>query len=173
MGHRRDSGFVQVLEMIGRQGAELCGQGCAVEVRQLLGMQLDRQAVQHRRLEHPADLGGGETDPLAEGVDGVGQTSVGGGWDDLVADQVDGAAGIAGELRRQGVGGQQGRRDAYFATIRQGAGGAQGLQFIGQVQAIAGLDLHCSDALGQKGVQARQGLVNQFRLRGGPGSGHG
>ena len=48
---------VQVLEMVGRQGAELGGQGRAVLVGELLGVQLDRQAVSPRRLEHPARPG--------------------------------------------------------------------------------------------------------------------
>jgi hypothetical protein len=47
-----------MLQVIGRQRPELGGQGRAVQVRQLLGVQLDRQAMLAGGLEHPAGLGG-------------------------------------------------------------------------------------------------------------------
>ncbi len=99
--------------MVGRQRAECGGQRRAVQVGQLLGVQLDRQALRARRLEHAARLGGREADAFAEGVDRVGQALGGDGGDHLAADQVDVAVRVAGELGRQGVRAQEGggRRD--------------------------------------------------------------
>ena len=48
-------------------------QRCAAEVAELFGMQLDRQAVVARRVEHPARLVRREGDGLAEGIDRIGQ----------------------------------------------------------------------------------------------------
>ena len=59
--------------MIGRKRAELGRQRRAAAVRQLVGVQLDRQPRRARRLEHPRDLLAGEGDALAKAVDRVDQ----------------------------------------------------------------------------------------------------
>ena len=50
--HRGDARLVRVFEMVGRQRAELGGKRRAVRVGELVGVQLDRQAVRARRVEH-------------------------------------------------------------------------------------------------------------------------
>jgi hypothetical protein len=124
-GHGRGAGFVEIFQVVRRQGGELRGQGRPMQVGQLLGVQLDRQAVGPGGLEHPAGLGGRKTDALAEGVDGVGQAFGGDGRDHPVANEVDIAVRIAGEFRRQGVGAQEGGGDRHVPLVAQGAGGAQ------------------------------------------------
>ena len=76
----------------------------AVEVGELVGVQLDRQAVRPWRPRTRGDLGRRKGDALAEGVDRVGQAL--GGDRGIISrhTQVDIALAIAGELRRQGVG---------------------------------------------------------------------
>ena len=55
--HRRDAGVVRVLEVIGGQRAEASAASArAIQVRQLVGVQLDRQAVRARRREHAPRL---------------------------------------------------------------------------------------------------------------------
>ena len=74
--HRGDAGLVGIFEMIGRQRVVARRQRRAMQVRELVGMQLDRQAARLRRVEHARDLLGREGDALAEGIDGVGKAGL-------------------------------------------------------------------------------------------------
>ena len=67
--HRRDAGLVDMFEMVGRKRAELGRQRGAVQIAELLGVELDPQAVLGRRLEQRPHLVRREADPLAKGVD--------------------------------------------------------------------------------------------------------
>ena len=55
-GHRRGAPLVGVFEMIGRQRAEARGKFCAVQIGELIGVKLHRQAERFRDAEDPGDL---------------------------------------------------------------------------------------------------------------------
>ena len=73
--HRGRVGVVRVFEMIGGQRAERAASARAAQVRELLGMKLDRQPEFPRPPEDPRDLRGVEGDAFAEAVHRVGQPS--------------------------------------------------------------------------------------------------
>ena len=143
-----DAVDVEVLEVVGRQGAEQGRQRRAVEVGALFGMELDGQAGRLRRAEHPPHLRRRESHAFAERIDGVRQSRRRHRGDHGPADKVDIAIGVARELRRHGVGAQEGRPDRHRTVFRQAARGAQLLEFRLQIEAVAGLDLDRGDAFG-------------------------
>ena len=159
--------------MIGGERAEPGGERGALQVGELLRMQLDRQALRAGGFKHTAGLRRGEPNPLAEGVDGVGQTLGGDGRDHLEADEVDVTIGVARELGRQSVGAKEGRDDADVPQLAQAARGAKRLQFMLKREAVAGLDLDGGDALGDQGVEAGQGLGDKLVFGGCARGGHG
>src|SRR3546814_13294845 len=65
--HRGDPGRIELFELIRRQRAVARGKRGAVAVRQLLGMDLERQAVRGGGLEHEFGMRGGETPAFAKG----------------------------------------------------------------------------------------------------------
>src|SRR3546814_7716355 len=75
--------------MVGGERAEFGRHLRAMEVRKLLGVELDRQAEAPRRLEDAADLRRGKADVLAKAVDRVGQPGGGDGGDHFLADESD------------------------------------------------------------------------------------
>src|SRR3546814_13403157 len=79
----------QILQVIRRQRPETRGQCRPTLVRQLLGMQLDRQLEQRGCVEQPLDLRRREGDLLAERVDLVDQPLFDRGRQHLVAQEVD------------------------------------------------------------------------------------
>ena len=99
-------------------------------VGQLLGVELDLQAMGGGGGEDALDLGGGEGDVLAEAVDGIGEAGFGSGGQDDLADMGDVAVLVAGEFGRQGMGGEQAGDDADAAQLAEAAGGAEHLQLV-------------------------------------------
>ena len=87
------------------------GQRRAVQVRQLVGMQLDRQAQRRGPLEDRAGLRRREADALAERIDRVGQAVGRDRRQHLVDDRADVAVGIAAGFGRQRVGAEEGGAD--------------------------------------------------------------
>src|SRR3546814_3124090 len=78
-----------MFEMIRRQRAVARGKRGAVAVRQLLGMDLDRQAVRSGGLEHAFGLRGGETHAFAKGIDRIGTPGPGDRRNHRVAHRAD------------------------------------------------------------------------------------
>ena len=118
-GHRLGAGFVEMLEMIGRQRAILRGERGAVLVRQLLGVKPDAQAVVRRGLEQPLDLVGREGDGFAECVDAGREALLGRGRDQLVDDLADIMGAAVALVRRERVKREQGRNDADRLALRR------------------------------------------------------
>ena len=166
---------VQVFDVVTRQGAVACRQGRAPHVRQLLGVQLHRQAQRLCGLEHLFGLGQREADAFAEHVHRVHQALGGQRGQHLVAHQVDVSLAAARILGRQGVGTQEGGAHCHAKGLAQTPRHAQLLAFVGQRQAIAGLDFNGTHALGQQGLQpgGRQRKQGVFvGLAGGAHAGH-
>ena len=158
--------------MVGGERAELGGQPRAVEIRQLLRVQLDRQGVGPRGLENPADLGGAEGDALAEAVHGIRRALGRHRRDHVLADEANVAVGIATVFRRNGMGPQEGGADRDRPRLPEAPGGAQHLEFVAGGQAVAGLDLDRRRTLADEGVEARQRAGDQRVLARRPGRGH-
>jgi hypothetical protein len=78
---------------------------------------------------------------FAERIHRIHQAFGGQGRQHLVADVLDVVVGPARVLRRQGMGRQAGGCAPSVAARRQAPGHAQHLALVGQVQAVAGLDL--------------------------------
>ena len=75
----------------------------AVHVGELLGVQLDAQALRGRRLEHAPGLFEREADGFAEGIDRVDQSFARQRRQHVADDLVDVFVRAAGEFRWQGV----------------------------------------------------------------------
>ena len=89
--------------MIGGQSGKFRGKRRAAEVRQLVGMQLDRQSKRLRRTEHSRRLLSREGDAFHEGVDRIGKPGLRHRRQHLVADKVDVPILVAVSFRRQCV----------------------------------------------------------------------
>src|SRR3546814_19187230 len=96
-----------------------------MEVRKLLGVELDRQAEAPRRLEDAADLRRGKADVLAKAVDRVGQPGGGDGGDHFLADESDIGFRIALKFGRQGVRAEKCGPDVHRTDIPQPARGGE------------------------------------------------
>ena len=114
--HGPDARFARVLEVIGRQGAKARRESRAAEIRELVGMQLDRQAKRPGGLEHPRHLVGRERDALAERVDRVGEPAPGDLRQHLGAHQVEVARAVGRVFLGQSV-----RAEKRGADVRPGA----------------------------------------------------
>ena len=71
--HRGDALRAQIFQMIGRQGAELCSHCRAAKIRQLFGMQLNRQAQSLRGLKQALHLGRRKRNAFAKRIHRVDQ----------------------------------------------------------------------------------------------------
>ena len=143
--------------MIRRKRAEPRGERGAMQVRQLIGMQANRQAERLRLGEYLRGLFHREGDALAERVDRIGETLGGDRRQHLVADRVDVAGLVAVAISaatawapRNVVRTDIGRSLAETACGLQLP--ALGIEF----EAVAGLDLDGGDAFGDQGVEPRQ-----------------
>ena len=97
--------------MVGREAAVAGRQRRAARVGALLGVELHRQPEARGRGEEPLHLGRGEGVGLAVGVDRVGQPGRRHRRQHLADDQVEVGVGAPGELRRHGVGAEEGGPD--------------------------------------------------------------
>ncbi|MOA12358.1 N-formimino-L-glutamate deiminase [compost metagenome] len=123
--------------MVRRQGPIAGGQRCAMQRRQLLGMQLHGQVQVLCCLEHPFNLLGRKRQMLAERIDRINQPFGRQHRQHAPRHFVDIVIPPPREFRWQRVrrktGGLHGHRQCLPQTPRH----AQHLAFIGQVQAIA------------------------------------
>ncbi len=170
-GHRGDARLVEMLEMVGGEGIVVRGERGAMEVGELLGMELDGQAMGDGGGEDAVGLFGREADALAERVDGIGMADSGG--DDRLADQVDIAIGIALIFGRDGVGGEQGGADVDVACFAEAARGAKHLELVVEGEAIARLDLDRGHTLRDQLIESGQGAGDQLVFARGASRGDG
>ena len=158
--------------MVGGQRAEFGRERRAAHVGKLLGVELDRQAMGARRLEHTADLPAVEGDGLAEPVDRVGEAGGGDPGDHLLANKIDVAVGVAVILGGDGMGAEEGGADRHVAERGQAARRREHPRLGLGGQAVPRLDLDGRQSLGEQGIQARQGGRRQSRLVGPTGRLH-
>ena len=137
-----------------------------MQVAELVGVQLDRQAVALRRFEHALDLLRRETDAFAKAVNRVGQPFGGECRQHLVGDAGDVGIGIAVRLRRQRMRAKEGAADADRAQLAEAARGAQRLAFGSQRKPVTGLDLDRRQPFGDQRIESRQRLAHEARLVG-------
>src|SRR5262245_28069317 len=123
----------------------LGGELCAVQVRELVSMELYWQTRSLRGSEHARSLLGREGDALAEGIDRVGQTLLR-DFGNHCADLRDVAVFVGG-LRRQRVGAEKRRYHIDPALTRKPARGAQHARLGLEIEAVAGFDLDGGGAL--------------------------
>ena len=157
--HGDGIGFVGMFQMIRRQRAVRGCEAGAVERGELLGVELDRQSRGARGGEHAVGLRGREADAFAKGVDRVGKPDRGG--DHGVAHQIDIGVGAAGIVGWQSVRAQQCGRDPHVSHLAEAARRAQHLEFVGDGQPVARLDLDGGDSLGDQRVEPRQRARDQ------------
>ena len=131
VGHRRNAVFVDMFEMIGRQRIEPRGHFGAAAIAELLGVELDAQAMLGRGVEQPFGLRHRKGDAFAEGVDAGGEAGARDGGDHLVDHHVDIFVALVGIGRRQRVEREQGGDDAHRLLLAERLGGIEQAQFAG------------------------------------------
>ncbi len=140
--HGGDAVRVGVFEMIGRESAGLGSKPCAARIRQLVGMQLDRQPGRPSRRENPPRLLGREPDVLlAEPIDRVRQPLARDRREHVVADGGDVGVLVAVRFRRQRMGAEERRHDRHRPLDAEPARRAQQAGLGVEIEPVTGLDL--------------------------------
>ena len=165
--HRRHALGIGVFEVIGRQCAVLGGERGAVHVGELIGVQLDRQAVLAGGDESARHQRRGEGHLFAIRIEGVGKFTCRHGGNQFRAQPIHIAARVAGVLGRHGMRAEVRGRDRQRAPRAQRAPGLQHAQLGVQIQSVARLDLQSRHAFGQQRIDARQRAVDQLLQAGG------
>ena len=159
--HRGDTRLARVFEVISGQRAEFGCERRAARVRELVGVQLDRQPVRACRREYAARLVRRERDPFAERIDRVGEALARRRGDHLAADEVDVVAATARVLRRHRVRGEE-RRAHVDADLRgDRTRRAQDAALACDVEPIARLDLDGRHATGSERCEPRATLSEE------------
>ena len=158
--------------MVATQGPKAGRQGRATAVRQLLGVQLDRQAQRLRGGKDAAGLGRAEADALAKRVHGVHQ-ALGVQLRQHGQHRVHIAIATPGKFGRHGMRTQEGGADRHRQLASQGAGHLQHLALTLQRQTVTRFDFHRGHTLCHQGLQAHQALRLQCLGAGSPGIAHG
>ena len=133
----------------------------ASRIRQLFGVKLDGKSQTRRLPEDAGRLLRRERDVFAERIDRVGEPLGSDLRHHLLADEVDVGATPARELRRQGMGAQEGRRHGHRASFGEPSGGPQHGALGLEVEAVTRLDLDGGDTLGAQCVEPGKGRSHQ------------
>src|SRR5262245_43210032 len=144
----------------------LGGELGAMQVGELVGMELHRQTGSASRREYARRLLRREGDALAERIDRIGEL-VGRDARDYRADLVEVALLVAIGLRRQRVGAEKARDHVDVALPRQPPRSAQHARLGREVEPVARLDLDRGDAFGEQPIETGQGRAYQVVLAGG------
>ncbi|MCY1427061.1 hypothetical protein D9M71_428910 [compost metagenome] len=161
------------LQVIGRQRLVTRRQAGTGQGRQLLGMQLDRQAQLASLDEHPLDLGRGERQVFTECIHGIDQPFGRQCRKHHLADMADVIVSPVLVLRRQGMRRQAGTAHGQWQLFTEAANDLEQLAFAGQVQAVAGLDLQGGDAITHQRLDPLAGTDEQFIFAGRASCPHG
>ena len=172
-GHGDGVVFGHELQVVGGQRLVTRRQAGAVQRRQLLGVQFHRQTELLRGHEHFLDLRRGKRQVLAERIHRVHQAIGRQGREHFGANVLDVVVGAVLVLRRQGVGGEAGGAHADRKRFAETPGDPQHLAFVGQVEAVAGLDLDAGDTVAHQAFQALGGAGEQLIFAGRAGGAHG
>jgi len=146
--------------VVGGERAQLAGKLRCATAGELVGMELDREAVRTRRRQDHARLRDREHAGLAEDVRVAGESFTGDGGKHLVNEEVDvlPAPGVATVtvLVRDLVRAQPGGDDAHRQCVGKALDDPQRPELVGQRQTIPRLHLHRRDARRREGAQAGQ-----------------
>jgi hypothetical protein len=169
LGHRGRALLVGVFEMIRRERAVRGGELRPAEIGELVGVELEGKAERLRRREHPRGLLGREGDPLAEGVDRIGEAVARDRRQHLLADEVDIGILVAARFRRERMRAEEGRDDRDRPRAAETARRAQRAHLGVEVEPVAGLHLDRRAALGDEMIEARQRFAEERVLGCRPG----
>ena len=158
--------------MIDRQRASPGRHHRAFQVAELLGVQLNRQVVLPRGVEHPRHLLRRKADALAKGVHRIGKIFGRHFGQDSPANQVDVLLRVAGVFARHRVRAQKSGDHIHGQPVAKRTGHAQHFQFIFHIEAVARLNFHRGHALIHQPPQPRRGLRIQIIGAGGAGRRH-
>ncbi len=151
--------------MVGRHRAQLHRQPRAAQPNKLVGVDLEPVAQRRRRLEYPPRLGQVEDALFAEHVAEERQAVLahpGRAGGQRVGDEVvHVAVGVAAELGRDGVGGQEGWRQFDGLGVVEGQNGVELAQLGRRLQPVARLGLGAGRALAQHPRQTRPVVGHQ------------
>ena len=153
--------LARVFEMIGRQRSEFGRERGAARIRELVGVELDRQPVRPRGGEDAPRLLRRETDRLAEGVDGVGEARARDGRNRFLTDELDVGVATTRKFRGQRVRREQGRAHVDADVCRHGARGLQHPPLGRRVEPVARLDLDRRHAFGRERREPRPALRDE------------
>ena len=153
-----------MFEMVGRQCVEPRGELGAAAVAELLGVELDPEAVGLRGLEQPLDLVREEADPFAKAVDAVARPAL------ATAGIISSIASLTNAARSFPGGSAWSASKvptiAHRLAVAERLGGVEQPHFRARVHAVAGLDLDRRAAAGHQRVEAAAGAVDQLGRRG-------
>ena len=136
-------------------------------IGELLGVEVDAQAISGGRLEQPLDLRRSERDLLAKGVDTGGEAKARDSWQQLLDCLADVRFSLA--PLRQSVKREQGRDDTHRLLRAEAARDVEQADFAGDVAAVTRLDLDRGAPPGHQRAQPSAGAVEEFRSGGRPG----
>ena len=159
--------------MVGRQRIVARSQRRAAEVGELVGVELDRQAVRARGRKHPVGLLRGEADPLAERIHRVREAGFGDRRQHLLDHEVDIGALPAGIFRGQGVRAEEGGLDIDRQCLAEPPGDAELLELGVGVEPVARLDLDRGDPFVHQIAESRHRRFVERFVVGLPCSPHG
>ena len=116
--HRLNAREIGIFEVIGRERSETSRKRRAVQVRQLIGVKPDHEAVRLRGLEYPRGLFGRKADAFTEGVHRLREALRGHGGNHLGANQIDVGVCVLG-LGRKACSAQKGGHDGHRAPSKR------------------------------------------------------
>ena len=164
--HRPRVLFGGVFEMVGGERAVARRQPRAAQRRELLGVQLHRQAKLDGLIEYARHLRRRKGQMLAEGVHRVRQPVGFHLRQNALANQIDPAVGILFKFRWKGVRRQAGRQHVDGRAFAQLADGAQHAQLARLIQPIARFNLYRGDSFRQQSVKPPARRRHQRRFAG-------
>jgi hypothetical protein len=157
------------LEVIGGDGADLCGEVRSAAVGELVGMQLPEEAGVDPRFQDSAGFLPGEGGLLQKDVAAAREALPGGMRDDLLHDQVHVASPVLAILGGDDVRGEKCRHDANGSRLGEATVDRELLQLFLQREAISALAFDGRDAEGQHLVQEEAGALVEILLARRPG----
>ena len=167
--HRPGIVWRRVLQMIGGERAVSGRKPGAAKIRELLGVQFDRQTERLGRLENTFDLIDPKGNARAKSIDRVGKVQAGGRFQRRDTHRVDVSVRIVPVFRRNGMGAEKAGSDIDAARFAETPRDPQHAQLGIPVQPVAGLDFDRRHPFGDQVFQAPRGRSNELFFRSPPG----
>jgi len=172
LGQHLGVGCIEILQVIGGQGAVARGERRAMQVAELFRVQLDGKAVVLRGAKHPFHLPGRKSNTFTERIHRIGQSVSGQRRQHFLAHELDVRVAATGILVRKGMGTQECGFHRHLERA-EAARHSEHLALVLGGEAIARFDLDRGYTLGHQSAQPRQRLLVKVVFAGLPRRLHG